>query len=47
MVKAKIRGDMYNIANDDDLAGKWYGTYNARLEDFKAWVIQNDAEVLG
>lgn len=47
MVKAKIRGDMYNVANDDDLAGKWYGTYNARLEDFKLWITENKSEVMG
>lgn len=47
MVKAKIRGDMYNISNDDDLASKWYSFYNARIEDFKAWVVQNNAGVKG
>ncbi len=47
MVKAKIRGDMYNISNDDDLAAKWYGIYNSRIEDFKAWCAENKAEVTG
>lgn len=47
MVKAKIRGDMYNISNDDDLASKWYSFYNARIEDFKAWAVQNNQGVKG
>lgn len=47
MVKAKIRGDMYNLSNDDDLAAKWYGVYNARLEDFKMFVANIKEEVHG
>lgn len=47
MVKAKIRGDMYNISNDDDLAAKWYGVYNTRLDDFRMWIAETKAEVLG
>ena len=47
MVKAKIRGDMYNISNDDDLSSKWYGVYNTRLDDFRMWIAETKAEVLG
>lgn len=47
MIKAKIRGDMYAIANDDDLASKWYGIYNSRIEDFKMWVANTKEEVRG
>lgn len=47
MVKAKIRGDMYNIANDDDLAAKWYNIYNSRIEDFKIFISENRTEVNG
>lgn len=47
MVKAKIRGDMYNISNDDDLAAKWYNIYNARIEDFKIFISENRTEVNG
>lgn len=47
MVKAKIRGDMYNISNDDDLAAKWYNIYNSRIEDFKIFISENRTEVTG
>lgn len=47
MVKAKIRGDMYNISNDDDLAAKWYNIYNSRIEDFKIFISENRTEVNG
>ncbi len=47
MVKAKIRGDMYNISNDDDFAAKWYGVYNTRIEDFKLFVAEKKEEVHG
>ena len=37
MVKAKLRGEAYKLANEDALAGKWLNDYNVALENFKAW----------
>lgn len=37
-VKAKLRGEAYKAANEDNIAAKWLADYNALLENFKAWV---------
>lgn len=37
MVKAKLRGEAYKLANEDSLASKWLNDYNVMLENFKAW----------
>ena len=38
LVKAKLRGEAYKLANEDVLAAKWLNDYNALLETFKAWI---------
>lgn len=38
LVKSKLRGEAYKLANEDTLAAKWLGSYNALLEDFTAWL---------
>ena len=38
LVKAKLRGEAYKLANEDVLAGKWLNDYNILLETFKAWI---------
>lgn len=37
LVKAKLRGEAYKLANEDNLAAKWLNDYNAQLNDFTAW----------
>ena len=38
LVKAKLRGEAYKLANEDSLAAKWLNDYNVLLETFKLWV---------
>ncbi len=37
MVKAKLRGEAYKLANEDALASKWLNDYNVMIENFKTW----------
>ena len=37
LVKAKLRGEAYKLANEDSLAAKWLNDYNVLLETFKEW----------
>lgn len=37
MVAAKVRGEAYKIANEDQLAAKWLQDYNQQVENFKVW----------
>ena len=46
IIKAKLRGEAYKLANEDALAAKWLQDYNAQLQDFAAWV-QDKAAVFG
>jgi hypothetical protein len=39
LAKAKLRGEAYKLANEDNLAAKWLNDYNTLLETFKAWII--------
>ena len=40
LAKAKLRGEAYKLANENDYAGVWLNDYNILLETFKAWVAQ-------
>lgn len=44
LVKAKLRGEAYKIANEDSLAAKWLNDYNVLLETFKAWLSGKQSE---
>lgn len=46
LVKAKLRGEAYKVANEDSLAAKWINEYNVMLENFKAW-LTNKAPQFG
>jgi hypothetical protein len=46
LVKAKLRGEAYKLANEDALAGKWLNDYNILLENFKVW-CENRASHFG
>lgn len=38
LVKAKLRGEAYKLANEDSIAAKWLNDYNILLENFKQWI---------
>lgn len=40
LVKAKLRGEAYKLANEDSLAAKWLNDYNVLLETFKLWLSE-------
>ena len=46
LIKAKLRGEAYKLCNEDIVAAKWLGDYNALLESFKVWIL-NRKEKLG
>ena len=37
MAGAKIRGEAYKIANEDQLAAKWLNDYNQQIQNFTVW----------
>ncbi|MGN0163771.1 MAG: hypothetical protein ACI4EA_09400 [Candidatus Ornithomonoglobus sp.] len=37
LIKAKLRGEAYKLANEDVLAAKWLNDYNVLLDTFRAW----------
>ena len=43
IAKAKLRGEAYKLANEDNLAAKWLNDYNTLLETFKAWVAEKSS----
>ena len=40
LIKSKLRGEAYRIANEDNMAANWLNNYNVLLENFKAWIAQ-------
>lgn len=38
LVKAKLRGEAYKLANEDGLAAKWLNDYNVLVETFGTWI---------
>lgn len=44
LVKAKLRGEAYKIANEDSLSAKWINDYNVLLETFKMWIQGKQSE---
>lgn len=38
LAKAKMRGEAYKLANEDELSAKWLNDYNVLLETFKSWL---------
>lgn len=38
LVKAKLRGEAYKLANEFDYAANWLNDYNILLEAFKVWI---------
>lgn len=44
LVKAKLRGEAYKVANEDALAAKWLNDYNILLETFKVWIAGKASE---
>ena len=40
LAKAKLRGEAYKLANEDEIAAKWMNDYNVLLEVFKAWISE-------
>lgn len=38
LVKAKLRGEAYKLADEDELSAKWLNDYNILLEAFKVWI---------
>ena len=43
LVKAKLRGEAYKLANEDSIAAKWLSDYNVLLETFKAWMAEKSS----
>ena len=44
LVKAKLRGEAYKVANEGELAAMWVNDYNILLETFKAWLSGKQPE---
>ena len=43
IAKAKLRAEAYKLMNEDQVAAKWIGDYNALIETFKVWCAQREA----
>lgn len=42
MLAARMRGEAYKIANEDNLSAKWLSDYNIQLESFKLWASRRN-----
>ncbi len=47
LLAARIRGEMYKIANEDGLSAKWLSEYNVQLENFKIWAAERTSRFGG
>lgn len=43
LLRARLRGEGYRLANEDTLAAKWLGEYNTLLEEFRLWLASTTA----
>ena len=43
LVRAKLRGEAYKVANEDALAAKWLNDYNVLLDTFSVWVANKSS----
>lgn len=43
MVRAKLLGEAYKMANEDGLAAKWINEYNVIMQTFQAWSVNHKA----
>lgn len=41
MILARLRGEMYKLCNEDNLAAKWLMDYNTEIENFKIWAARH------
>ena len=41
MILARLRGEMYKVCNEDNLAAKWLMDYNTEIENFKIWAVRH------
>ena len=39
IIKSKLRGEAYKIANEDAIAAKWINDYNVLVEMFRSWTM--------
>ena len=40
LVRSKLRGEAYKLANEDNLAAKWINDYNVNLQSFQGWIAR-------
>ena len=45
LIRAKLRGEAYKLANEDELAAKWLNDYNVLLENFKVWISEKSPDL--
>lgn len=41
MILARLRGEMYKVCNEDNLAAKWLMDFNTEIENFKIWAARH------
>lgn len=44
LVRARLRGEAYKFANEDNLAAKWINDYNVLLQTFQNWLVRRKAQ---
>lgn len=44
LMKAKLRGEAYKIANEGEIAAMWINDYNVLLNDFAHWISEKAPE---